>query len=226
MNLLSIDTSTKKLSLAISRDEKVLKFRNVQLDRPLSSSIMPSIKKILRDSQIPLARLDGFAVGLGPGSFTSLRVGLSTVKGLAFALRKPVVGIPSLDILAMNIQEDDARVCALCDARRDLVYACLYDKRGMALKRKSEYLLVNIQEVLKQIRGEVVFVGDGIELFKDDIKRAKGITPKFADKKHMFPEARSLASLAIKRFQKQKYDNIDKLIPLYLYPDHCQIKKK
>jgi len=226
MNLLSLDTSTKKLSLAVSRGEQILKYRNVTLSRPLSSSIMPSIRTILDNAKMPLARLDGFAVGLGPGSFTSLRVGLSTIKGLAFAVGKPVVGIPSLDVLAMNVPEDSAQVCTLCDARRNLVYACLYDKHGMTLKRKSEYLLTDIQQVLKKIKGKVVFIGDGLTLYAADIKKSKGIMPQLIDQKNIFPQARFLTHLALERFAKKKYDNIDQLVPLYLYPDHCQIKKK
>jgi len=83
MNLLAIDTSTKNLSLAVSKNETVLKYRNGKLQRPLSSSIMPSIQRILAESQTILKELSGFVVGLGPGSFTGLRVGLSTIKGLS-----------------------------------------------------------------------------------------------------------------------------------------------
>jgi tRNA threonylcarbamoyladenosine biosynthesis protein TsaB len=226
MNFLSIDTSTKELSLAVSRDEKVVKFRNIALKRPLSSSIMPGIKKILEDARIPLARIDGFAVGLGPGSFTSLRVGVSTVKGLAFASGKPVVGISSLDVLAMGIPEDHAQICVLCDAKRNLVYACIYDKRQGILRRKTEYLLISIQDLLKKIKGNVLFAGDGIELFKEEILKAPGIRPEFSGQDSYSPSAKALASLALMRFRERKQDDISRLVPLYLYPDHCQIKPK
>lgn len=225
MKLLSIETSTKKLSLAVSQDEKILKFRNTQLQRPLSSSIMPSINNILSAAGISLTQLDGFAIGLGPGSFTGLRVGLSTVKGLAFATSKPVVGISSLDILAMNIQGDSDQICTICDAKRKLVYACLYSKEGPVLKRKSDYVLANILDVLKPMKGMTTFIGDGVELFKEDIEKAKNITPTFVDGKLKYPQARYLTPLALQRFQKGKPDDIDRLIPLYLYPDDCQIKK-
>ena len=224
MNLLCIDTSTKNLSLAVSKNGKVLKFRNTKLNRPLDRSIMPSIKKILDSAGMPIKKLDGFAVGLGPGSFTSLRVGLSTIKGLAFAVCKPVVGVSSLDLLAMNVR-DNAQVCTLCDARRNLVYACLYEKKGTALKRKSDYLLTNIHDALKQVKGATVFIGDGLKLYRDDIKKVKTITPQFADEKDVFPRARHLVPLVAERIKKGKWDPVDKLIPLYLYPDHCQIKK-
>jgi len=224
MNLLAIDTSTKNLSLAVAKHGKVTKFRNVKLKRPLSSSIMPSIKKILDSAGIPLAKLDGFAVGLGPGSFTSLRVGLSTIKGLAFASNKPVVGISSFDILAMNIKEDHAQICVLCDAKRNLAYACVYEKNGSVLKKKSDYILESIDNVIKKIKGEVIFIGDGIKLFRKDINKAKRIRPIFAEENLANPQARCLIPLALAKFQNGRKDDIDRLVPLYLYPEHCQVR--
>lgn len=224
MNILAIDTSTKNLSLAVTKNGKVVRFRNVKLTRPLSSSIMPSIEKILDSSGITLSKLDGFAIGLGPGSFTGLRVGLSTIKGLAFATEKPVVGISSLDVLAMNIKEDHGQICTLCDAKRNLAYACLYEKKGLTLKRKSDYVLESIEQIVKKIKGEVIFIGDGVKLFRDHIQKVKGINPIFIDGESSLPRARYLAPLALEKFQKGQQDDIAQLVPLYLYPEHCQVR--
>lgn len=224
MNLLAIDTSTKHFSLAIVKDGKVLRYRSIVLKRVLSDSIMPAIQGILRKVGLTLAKIDGFAVGLGPGSFTSLRVGLATVKGLAFATRKPVVGIPSLDVLALNVKED-GQVCVVCDAKRNMVYACLYQKKGDTLKRKSKYLLTEIENVLKQIKGEVTFVGDGVPLFREAIEKAAGIKARFAGEKQMYPQARHLATLALKRFESKEHDAPETLVPLYLYPEDCQVQR-
>jgi len=226
MNLLAIDTSTKYLSLAVTKNGTVVKFRNVKLMRPLSSSIMPCIKKVLNAAGVTLKKLDGFAIGLGPGSFTGLRVGLSTIKGLAFATNKPVVGISSLDVLAMNIKEDHAQICTLCDAKRNLVYACLYEKKGSLLKKKSDYVLENIDALLKKIKGEVIFIGDGVKLFRNDIQKVTRISPIFIDGKLPFPRARCLALLALEKFQKGQKDDIAQLVPLYLYPEYCQVRNK
>ena len=226
MNLLAIDTSTKNLSLSIAKDGKVVKFRNIKLNRPLSFSIMPSIKKILDSSGITLEKLDGFAVGLGPGSFTSLRVGLSTIKGLAFASNKPVVGISSLDVLAMNIEGDHRQICTLCDAKRNLLYSCLYEKNGSVLKKKNDYVLENIDEVTKKLKGEVIFIGDGIKLFREDINKVSSINPTFVDGKLAYPQARHLLPLALEKFKNNVEDDIAKLVPLYLYPEHCQVRNQ
>ena len=227
MNILSIDTSTKNFSICVSRDEKILKQRNLTLNKVLSDSITPAIQSILKQSGLKLSQIDGFAVGLGPGSFTSLRVGVATVKALAFATKKKIVGMSSLDVLALNVQEQEAQVCVLCDARRNLVYSCIYQKKGKTLRKKSPYLLTDIKTVLARLKGETVFIGDGIDLYKKDIqKEKKRIKAIFCDPKLWYPQASCLAVLALERFRKKKYDDINKLVPLYLYPKDCQVVRK
>jgi tRNA threonylcarbamoyladenosine biosynthesis protein TsaB len=153
-----------------------------------------------------------------------LRVGLATVKGLAFAANKPVVGISSLDILAMNIEQENAKICALCDAKRKLVYACVYEKKDSVLIKKSGYFLESIDEALKRVKGKIVFIGDGVQLFRDNINKNKNINPTFVDKRLNLPQARRLIPLALERFQKGKIDNVADLVPLYLYPEYCQVR--
>lgn len=225
MNLLALDTSSKHFSLAVVKDGKTLCYRSIVLKKVLSDSIMPAIQGILKKAGLTLAKIDGFAVGLGPGSFTSLRVGLATVKGLAFATGKPVVGIPSLDVLVLNVQ-GDGHVCAVCDAKRNMVYACLYEKKGTVIKKKSKYLLTNIADVLKRIKGGVTFVGDGVPLFREAIEKALGTKARFAGGKQTYPQARHLAALALERFKARKYDAAESLVPLYLYPQDCQVTHK
>jgi len=224
MHILAIDTSTKNLSLAVSRKADVLKYRNLRLQRPLSSSIIPGIRNILKAAGVALEQLDGIAIGLGPGSFTSLRVGLSTVKGLVFTINKPVVGVVSLDILAMSVHENDIQVCALCDAKRHMAYAGVYQKSNTGLQRKGDYILAPINDILKHLKGKIVFIGDGVGLFREDIQRARGITPVFTDSRKSLPQARHLILLALPRLKNGQKDDIDTLVPLYLYPEHCQVQ--
>lgn len=223
MNLLAIDTSSDYLSLAISRGDKIICSSNIPTKRKLSSMILPSIKKILQKADMKLEDLTGFVVGLGPGSFTSLRVGLATIKGLSFALKKSVVGIPSLDALAFNAQSEGVDICVITDARRNLVYAALYQKNGK-LKRKGKYVLAPIEEVLKKTNKSSVFTGNAISLYKNKIKKFCRDC-QFEDEKKWNPKAKDLILLARKKFEDAKYDKIDKLIPLYLYPEDCQVRK-
>ena len=217
MKLLSIDTSTKNFSLAVCDGDKILAEKNIQLDKILSDSIIPSIEQILKKSKLSLAKLDGFVVGLGPGSFTSLRVGLSTIKAFALAIDKPVVGIASLDAIALGIKEDGP-VCVITDARRNMVYACMYEKQQGQITQKGEYLLTPLEDLLKTIKGQPIFVGDGVIFLKDK-------KYPVAKEEFWYSQAKYLIPLALERFKDKETENIDTLVPLYLYPEDCQVQK-
>ncbi len=250
MYFLSFETSTKIFSLALNKDEQVLRFRNLKSALVLEDSILPAMDKMLGLAGVKFSQVDGFAIGLGPGSFTSLRVGLSTVKAFAMSTGKPVVGIPTLDIIASGICHSRARssyrtlavargnpfshydeICVIADARRDKVYACLYGPKG----RTSDYLLTSLEDVLDKVHGRTLFTGDGLSLYRKDIEEAyqkyaskKSSTCKcfFADEKYWHPQARVMAALAYERFRKKQYDDAAGLLPLYLYPQDCQVTPK
>jgi len=229
MKILSIDTSTKNFSLALSEDEEILTYKNIKLCKNLDSSVVPSIENLLKGKKIALSKLGGIAVGLGPGSFTSLRVGLSAVKALAFALEIPVVGISSLDVLAIGVSQEKAYVCTVCDARRGLVYGCSYQKNKEVLRRHSPYLLTELNILLDQINQDAVFAGDGNVLYRDQIEKQmkhKGLNATYEKEGLWFPQARFIPLLVMDRFRKKKFDNLEMLSPLYLYPEDCQVVKK
>lgn len=225
MKLLAIDTSTVNLSIAVSVNGQVLRYRNYPLGRVVSSAIIPSIKKILEASGIALNDIDGLAVGLGPGSFTGLRVGLSTVKALAFALKKPLVGVSSMDVLALSIKEPDVSVCVVCDAKRNLVFGAVYDKNESTLVPRTKYLLTDIDDLLARIDSAVVFIGDGISVYQEKILQSQKAL-RLTEEKAWTPQARYIIPLVAERFQKKEYDSIDTLVPLYLHPEDCQVRKK
>jgi len=194
------------------------------------------VDRILDSAGIKFSQLGGFAIALGPGSFTSLRVGLSTVKAFALSSGLPVVGIPTLDIIAHGIKDlsfpnvsvgnpDHDEICVLIDARRGKVYAALYDARG---RRREDFLLTTLEDVLGKLKGVVLFAGDALGLYRKEIKDAY---PKclFSDEKWWYPQARVMAALAFDRFEKEQYDDAALLLPLYLYAQDCQVsteKKK
>ena len=137
MKIFALDTSTTNhFSLAIVDGDKILASQNSTSNKVLSSSIIGYIGDVLKKAKVKLSDIDGFAVGLGPGSFTSLRVGVSTVKALAFATSKPLIGIVSHDVLAMNVQKN-SQVCVVTDAKRQLVYGCLYEKKTRSAKSRQ-----------------------------------------------------------------------------------------
>ena len=228
MKILAVDTSTKHLSLAVSDGDKTIASRNVRPRKDLSMTITFDIERVLAKANVRLMDLDGFVVGLGPGSFTSLRVGLSMLKAFVMVTGKPVVGISSLDAIAMNVRTSRVRkalqVCVINDARRGMVYSSLYDKKDGTLVRRREYQLEPIEKVLEGLEGEVVFIGDAIPTYRDRIMVTAGtFTPVFEVEKHWLPKAQELARIGYQRLLKGEVDKIETLAPLYLYPEDCQV---
>lgn len=230
MKILSFDTSTKKFSIAISDGDQFLAVRTMINDRVLSSKIISALDTAFHKSGLMPKQIDAISVGLGPGSFTSLRVGLSTAKGLAYALNKPIIGIPSLDAAAMNVKTETAdQVCAFFDARRGMVYAAVYDCLEEGVCLASDYLLAEPRKVYKFLKGRVAFLGDAVPLYQEQLQEKSFLKtarfyPVFLDEKYWFPSAKNLSVLARERFVRQDFDNIDTLVPLYLYPEDCQVR--
>jgi tRNA threonylcarbamoyladenosine biosynthesis protein TsaB len=200
-------------------------------DRVLSSKIIPALDVLIQKSGVSLKKIDGIAVGLGPGSFTSLRVGVSTAKGLAYALDKPLIGVPSLDALAMNIKKGSAdQICVLCDAKRAMVYAAVYECFEDGIGLMSDYMLIEPKKIFALLKGDVAFVGDGVALYQELIEQKAGLksarfAPVFLSEKQWYPSAKNIARIAAERFLIHDTDDIDTLVPLYLYPEDCQVRR-
>ena len=217
----------------MAEDNKVLSQMHKFLDRKHSLQLVPLIEKILRKAGVSLKKIDGFCVSKGPGSFTGLRIGITAIKGLAYVLQKPVVAIPSLDILAQNAysfknqggNSFPSQICPIVDAKQNKVYSCLYHAKNGKITRKSGYLLLSFEELLKRLKGEVLFLGDAILVYREKLSKSKKIKPVFAGKKFWYPQAHQAVHLALERFGKGKFDDVNSLVPLYLYPRTCQIKK-
>lgn len=228
MNILALDTSTKDFSVVIAWDETILAKRTFHLKKLLDSSIMPSIQSVLKKAELNLKDCDCLAIGVGPGSFTSLRVGVSTVKALSMATKKPIIACSSLDLIALNVQGDVGHLCVISDAKRKLLYSVTFQKQKGMLKRNSPYDLCSVDDVLKQVADfpECTFAGDGIVLYQERIeKEFKGIA-HFAAEKTWQPKAENLISAAISVYKKKKFISPEKLLPMYLYPHDCQVYKK
>ena len=224
MTLLCVETSSKYLSLAVAEGEKVLRYRNKVLGHGLSSGIVPAIEAILRLAKRNLDQMDAFAVGLGPGGFTSLRVGLSTVKGLSLATGKPVMGVGSLELVAANAPSF-GDVCVLVDARRRMVYAAVYQMEGGRPRQKKPPHLTTVTEALKELRPGTIITGDGLAVRQDEIQeeiQRKGLVA--LAERDWFPQARRMPALLAKRWQQECFDDAANLAPMYLYPDTCQVR--
>jgi tRNA threonylcarbamoyladenosine biosynthesis protein TsaB len=226
MKILAIDTTTKFMNLGFYADGKVYEY-NLEAGSRISGLLVPAIERALAALGWDIASIDYFACGIGPGSFTGVRVGLATVKSFAWALKKPVIGITSLDNIAMNalaLKEEGPFVAAI-DAKRDLIYCSGYWVKNGVLKRTMPYMLLTLGEFLKKIKPYSYILGDALAAHGQYIAHAfSGV--RLLDKDYWFCSGRNAIELSLRRIKEKRLDSPFTLHPLYMYPKECQIKVK
>ncbi|MFC1658199.1 tRNA (adenosine(37)-N6)-threonylcarbamoyltransferase complex dimerization subunit type 1 TsaB [Candidatus Omnitrophota bacterium] len=227
MNILAIDTSSKMLCLGVVNHRQKRVGYNLDSGKRHTGLLLPTIKKALARSGVRISQVDYFAVGLGPGSFTGLRIGLATMKGFAQAMNVPVIGLPTLDILAGNALAEKGRIiCPLIDAKRNLVFTAWYESDAHnRLKRGSPYLLISIEELLKRLKPYkgITFLGDGL-LLHQRLLMAKKRGSIFLNEDNWYPKAKILINQALDSAQRGRFKEAGRIKPIYLYPKECQVK--
>ncbi|MCM8780006.1 MAG: tRNA (adenosine(37)-N6)-threonylcarbamoyltransferase complex dimerization subunit type 1 TsaB [Candidatus Omnitrophica bacterium] len=230
MNILAIDTTTRFLCLGILKQGKAFGL-NEDLGIRHSELLIPRLKSLLKKAKISLSDIDYFACDIGPGSFTGIRIGISTVKGFAYSLDKPVAGISSLDILAHNAREyAQGLIIPMVDARRGLVYSAIYKIKKDNIKKASPYMLVSpsdLLNLLKKLKSKerVLFLGDGIKQYRDLIVAKMGKDAKILNESYWYPEADKILEIAQDLIKRKKLTDALRIKPLYLYSKECQIVK-
>lgn len=226
MKILALETSTRAGSVALAEDENLLAEYTLNILSTHSERLLTSIDQILKDTKLTLNEIDGFAVSQGPGSFTGIRIGISTVKGLALATGKKIAGVPTLDVLAFNLVHTPQIICPIIDAKKDEVYTALY--RGEVtgtLKKLTEDLTLKPKELLLKIKEPAIFLGDGIERYRKILESAD-IKHFFAPACFNLPRASVLAKLALNKFQKGDILGEDEIMPLYCRLPDAEIKNQ
>jgi len=225
MNILALDTSGVTASVAILQDETVLAEIFLNLGCNHSEILLPSIERLLTATGLELKKLDVFACTIGPGSFTGIRIGVSTVKGLALAVDRPVVGLSALEVLAVSATGFQRKICSMIDARREQVYAGLYaDNGAYSLTNIIPEQLVGADEFLGMIEGDVLFVGTGAVKYGDVIRRRlMGRGFFVADHLHQV-HAAAVGALAVRRAHAGGMTDAVKVVPLYLRRSEAEEK--
>lgn len=226
MKTLGIDTSSKYLGLAIVEDGRLLSEYSIDTGMRHVALLIPLMERILKDLGLNLNQIDGFSISLGPGSFTGLRIGLATVKGLALATNKPVVGIPTLDVIAYNLIGYSSQICPVVDAKRNQVYWAVYKMGPDGLENRTGYALSPIDSLLKKIRTRTIFTGDGISVLGKNIIKYTKKPVSLAPEEFWYPRPSIVAKLGEEKIKAGQQDNIDVLEPMYLYPRECSIRHK
>jgi len=223
MNVLGIETATAVSSVAIGGERGIVASASLARGKGHAEFVAPAVKQIARDAGIELRSLTGVAVGLGPGLFTGMRVGVATAKTMAQALRLPIVGIPSLDVLAYGVRHSSRLICAAIDARRGEVFAAFYRQVPGGIQRLSDYRAWPPDQLAAEVESrsqDTLFVGDGALLYKDRLPHARS---EYASYAHAFPTAGALVELSLPRFVREDNDALLELEPLYVRKTDAEI---
>lgn len=228
MLLLAIDTSTPCVSVAFGSQGGVL--GEVQLSRGPgqkqrhAEQLAPAVQYLCEELGVELSQLACIGVGIGPGLFTGLRVGVTTAKVMAQALRVPVIGIPSLDLVAYRLRHTTRLIAAVLDARRKEVFYALYRPVPGGVQRVSDYEVGSPDDLVSEIvaRGdEVLFAGDGALLYEECLLEAH--RAELAGRAYAAPSPAALIELATARFEREDFTQPRDLHPLYLRKSDAEL---
>ncbi len=186
-----------------------------------SEVLVPTIKETLEKLAWRPEEIGLVCVGLGPGSFTGLRIGIATVKGLAAVLRNKVVGVPTMDAIVMNpLPQGKKRLAPFLDARKGKVYACVYERSGGEIKRATDYLLVEVDEFLDGLEEEVFFFGDAVAGYREKLDSCP--FAQYAEDVDWYPRAVEIGHIGLKK-SLAATDDPEAIEPLYLHAKECNI---
>jgi tRNA threonylcarbamoyladenosine biosynthesis protein TsaB len=226
MLILAIDTSTRTAGVSLLKNDEILSEVFINLGINHSIVLLPALHDLCKFSRIELSSVDLFVCTIGPGSFTGLRVGASTIKGLALATGRPVVGVSTLEALAFNIIDSKMLICPMLDAKKNQVYTALYRAgHDNVLEKRENERVTDIEEFLESIDEETIFVGDG------SIKNAEligDILPGrscFASACNQYVRAAAVGLLGKRKYYEGDILDLITFTPIYLRPSEAEMKR-
>ena len=225
MRFLGIETSTHSGSVALVDGDTILGEIFLNVGPSHSERLLPMVDWLLRAAGMKKDDLEGIAVSSGPGSFTSLRVGISTAKGMAFSLGIPIVGVSSLEVLSRNLVHTPYAICSVIDARRKQVYAALFRCIRDEPMRLKEDCLTDPLELIETVSEETIFVGDGAVLYRELIEKSLGDQAMFCTSSFNFPRASHCAQAAMRKMSGDNKGETTPFSPRYLRKADAEISK-
>lgn len=218
MLVLSVDSSSNAASVAIISEDKLIGEITLNDKKQHSVLLMSLIDELLKSNNLTIKDIDAYVISKGPGSFTGLRIGMATIKGLAMGTKKPCISISTLDGLAYNVNTFSGIICPIMDALRGNVYTCLFKSQKGKLEKLIDYSVLSVDELktkLEELNEEVIFIGDGCDKFKDFFKENLE-NCNFAPNHCNFARASALGELGINLLKEGLSEDINTFAPLYL----------
>lgn len=219
MKILALDSSGLVASVAIVEDDNLLGEYTMNYKKTHSQTLLPMLDEVAKMIELDMNSLDAIAVSKGPGSFTGLRIGSATAKGLGLALNKPIVSVPTIDAMAFNMWGAKDLVCPIMDARRQQTYTGLFEFEDGKMNTIIEQSVLMIEEIIEKINEigkKVIFLGDGVDVFKDYIKENIKVPYEYALANNNKQRASSVAVLGEIMFKEGKDELASEHKPDYL----------
>lgn len=225
MRILAIDSSGMVASVALWEDDLILAEFSMNYKKTHSQTLLPMLEDVREMIELDMSTIDAIAVAAGPGSFTGLRIGSATAKGLGFALDKPIIPVPTVDGLAYNLYGTDKAVCPIMDARRNQTYTGLYTfvrnekTETYDMNVICEQCAVMIDDIIdrcNQYGKEVIFLGDGVPVFQNRIQEKMTVPFSFAPAHMNRQRAAAVASLGAKMYASGIFESAADHAPEYL----------
>ena len=229
MKILGIDSSGLVASAAIADEKNIIAEFTVNNKQTHSQTLLPMIEKVVDMSGIEIEQIDAIAIAAGPGSFTGLRIGSATAKGIGLALKKPVVSVPTLEGLAYRVSVFDGIICPIMDARRNQVYTGIYKMDKGNLVCLSEQKAVDIHEIMEELEKydeKVIFLGDGVEVQRETIEKEFKKEYCFAPIHLSKQSAAAVAVLGDIYFNQGKAEDAAEHKPIYLRKSQAERERE
>ena len=219
MKVLGIDSSGMVATVAVVEDTQMLAEYTINYKKTHSQTLLPMLDEVAKMIELDLNTIDAIAVAAGPGSFTGLRIGSATAKGLGLALKKPLVSVPTLEGIAYNFCGSEKVICPMMDARRSQVYTGIYEFQGNTLKVLEDQMAVPVEEVLEKLNQtgrEVILAGDGVPVYLELIEKNLKVPYLLAPAHLNRQRAGAVAVLGIQYAKEGKLESAMEHQPDYL----------
>lgn len=229
MKILGIESSSLVASVAILTDDVITAEYTVNFKKTHSQTLLPMIDEIVRMTETNLDEIDAIAVSGGPGSFTGLRIGSATAKGLGLALEKPLIHVPTIEAMAYACFSSAYLICPIMDARRNQVYTGIYEFKGETMNQMLAPCAMDLNDLMQQInqyKKEVLFVGDGIPVYREKIvelaKTACHFAPSFVNRQR----SAVVAQLGAMYYREGKTEHAREHLPDYLRKSQAERERE
>lgn len=223
MRILGIDSSTPGCSVALLNNDTIVAEKIADPRPSYSKYLLQIVDQVLKEGKSCLDDVDGFAVTIGPGSFTGLRIGVSLLKGFVLATEKPFVGVNSLEALASTLDSPDHPICTALDARKSEVYAAVFESHNEGLRPLIKESALSPEALCKKIKVATLFTGNGVERYREILTESLGDRFLEPETQPKFSTAAGAAMLASRRFDHQKHFDLNQLEINYIRKSEAEL---